>query len=505
MLFPYVSALIFFPLLGAIILFFLPKANSRTLYSLAIAWAAIEFVGALGLIANLFTDNVTAGYSAVESVSWVPALGLNYQVGVDSISTWLVILTAFLTLVAIVATVYISRVTDRLNYFLAWILVLEMGIVGVFLSTNLLIFYVFWEVMIIPAYFLIGQWGGPNRIRAAVRFVLYTFAGSLLMLVSILALIFLTTPAGGSPSLDFVSVRKAITGLPYATQAWLFLGFVAGFIVKVPLIPFQSWLPDAYSESPAPVTVMLAGAMSKTGAYGFLRFGVFLFPTVAHDFAPWLAALALLNIIYGALAALAQNDVRRLLAYSSLSHMGFIILGIFAMNAQGVEGAVLQMVNHGIVTPALFLAVAMLANRNPAQNILEMGGFQKLMPRLAATFLVLSLASLGLPGLNQFAGEFLILGGAFLSSPIYSVVAVLGVVLAAWYMIRFFQTIWHGPDKSLGVPPTGTVSYNGQVVDMQPAELALFVPLVLIIVVLGVAPILITQSLTSTVGAWLGF
>lgn len=498
--FPILSIVIFLPLVGSIVLFFLSGLSASVLYRLAIVWAVIELIIAVPLIG--LGSNAAATYTQIDSASWVPALGLNYQVGLDTISAWLVVLTAFLTLVAIVATGFITRLTDRLNFFLAWLFALETGIIGVFLSTNLLLFYVFWEVMIIPAYFLIGQWGGPNRVRASIRFVLYTFAGSLLMLVSILALIFLTTPAGGSPSLDFVTVRKAIAGLSPTTQGWLFLGFAAGFIVKVPLIPFQSWLPDAYSESPAPVTVMLAGAMSKTGAYGFLRFGIFLFPGVAHDFAPWFAALALLNIIYGALAALAQNDLRRLLAYSSLSHMGFIILGIFAINSQGVSGAVLQMVNHGIVTPALFLAVAALVSRFGNQSLENFGGLQELMPRMAALFLILGLASLGLPGLNQFAGEFLILGGAFLSSPIYAALGVIGVVLAAWYMMRFFQTIWHGPENR----KAHTALQNGAIakpVDMQPAEYIVFVPLVLIIFILGVAPIIVTKTLDPTVSGWL--
>lgn len=492
---PFLTILVFFPLLGALLLLLLPRLNIRTLYTLAGAWALLELIGTAFLL-NL-GDSVTAGYNATDSFNWVPSLGLNYRLGVDNISAWLVILTAFLTLVTIIGAGFIAPIVERPNVFLAWIFALEMGIIGVFLATNLLLFYVFWEVMIIPAYFLIGQWGGPNRVRAAVRFVLYTFAGSLLMLVSILALVFLTTPVGGVPSLDFESVRKAIMGLPAGTQDWLFLGFAAGFVVKVPLIPFQTWLPDAYCESPAPVTVMLAGAMSKTGAYGFLRFGVFLFPNAAHDFAPWLAGLALVNIIYGALAALAQTDLRRLLAYSSLSHMGFIILGIFAMNSQGVSGAVLQMVNHGIVTPALFLALAALARRVPAENLNEIGGLQKVMPRLAALFLVLGLASLGLPGLNQFAGEFLILGGSFLASPIYAVAAVVGLVLAAWYMLRFFQAVWHGPNKQ------SIATQNIKVMDMQRAEFALFVPLVLLIVLLGVAPIIVTGPLSNTVTAWL--
>ena len=243
---PFLTILVFFPLLGALLLLLLPRLNVRTLYTLAGVWALLELIGAAFLID--LSDAASAGYNATESLNWVPSLGLNYRLGLDNISAWLVILTAFLTLVTVVGAGFIAPITDRPNVFLAWIFGLEMGIIGVFLSTNLLLFYVFWEVMIIPAYFLIGQWGGPNRVRAAVRFVLYTFAGSLLMLVSILALVFLTTPAGGIPSLDFESVRKAIMGLPAGTQDWLFLGFAAGFVVKVPLIPFQTWLPDAYQR-----------------------------------------------------------------------------------------------------------------------------------------------------------------------------------------------------------------------------------------------------------------
>jgi NADH-quinone oxidoreductase subunit M len=380
-------------------------------------------------------------------------------------------------------------------------LALGGSMVGVFTSVNLLVFYVFWEVMLIPAYFMIGSWGGSNRrVGAAIRFILYTLAGSLLMLIAMLALIFTTTPAGGTPSLDFVSIRQAVANLPYDTQMWMFLAFAAAFVVKVPLVPFHSWQPDAYVEAPVPTTVMLAGVMSKTGAYGFLRFCVLLFPAPARDFAPLFNALAIASILYGALAALGSNNLKRLLAYSSLSHLGFVVLGIFAINSQGVNGAVLQMVNHGITTPALFLVAAAIVSRTGTEDLQKMGGLQSRWPRMGALFLILSLASLGLPGLNQFAGEFLILGGAFDAWAGYAVLGVIGVVLAAWYMMRAFQSIWHGAEKP-EVAEAGLVTLPPT--DMRPMEYVLFVPLVLLIILLGVAPIIVTGVLDPAVNDWL--
>lgn len=491
--FPLVTITIFLPFVAATFLLTAYRVKVRALYWLSVGAAAVNLVLAFVLLSPFLGSNGT-GFKWGEQVSWVKQIGLRYQVSVDSISAWLIVLTAFLGLVAVFAG---GGVAERPRLFWAGLLGLEGAIIGVFASTNLLLFYVFWEVMLIPAYFLISSWGESNyRVRAAIRFTLFTLAGSLFMLVGILFLAFVSTPTGAEFSLDYLQVQKNIANLAPDTQNWLFLAFAAAFIVKVPLVPFHSWLPDAYAEAPAPALALIAGAMSKTGAYGFLRFGVFLFPGAAATFAPWFAALSLAGIIYGALAALGERDIKRILAYSSLSHMGFIVLGIFAINSQGVNGAVLQMVNHGIVTPALFLAAAALYARTGTNRLDLLGGLQNRWPRLAALFLVLGLASLGLPGLNQFAGEFLIIGGSFLASPIYAGVAVVGVVLAAWYVMRLFQGAWHGPEPEMS-------QIHADATDMRQAEFVLFVPLVLLIVLLGVAPSLITGVLDPTVNDWL--
>ncbi len=489
--FPLLSILIFLPFAAASFLLVAYKVSPKMLYWLALLVAAVNLGLAIGLL-SFFADGSSRGFRWAEQFTWVKEIGLRYQVGVDSISAWLIALTALLGLIAVFAA---GSIQERPRYFWAGLLALEGAMIGVFATTNLLLFYVFWEIMLIPAYFLIGSWGETTfRVRAAIRFVLFTLAGSLLMLVAILFLAFVSTPVGGQFSLDYLDVQRNLATLDESTQRWLFLAFAAAFIVKVPLVPFHSWLPDAYAETPAPALVLIAGAMSKTGAYGFLRYCIFLFPAAAQEFAPILAGLALFSIIYGALAALGERDIKRILAYSSLSHMGFIVLGMFSLNSQGVNGAVLQMVNHGIVTPALFLAAAALFVRTGTNNIEVLGGLQNRWPRLAAVFLVLGLASLGLPGLNQFAGEFLIIGGAFLASPIYAAIAVAGVVLAAWYMMRLFQTAWHGP-VAAGMRLAGG--------DMRRAEYVLFLPLVILIVVLGVAPSLVTGVLDTTVNEWL--
>jgi NADH-quinone oxidoreductase subunit M len=491
--FPLVTILIFLPFVAAALLLVASRLNVRALYWLSVLVALVNLALAFVLL-SAFLGNNSQGFKWGEEFTWVKEIGLRYQVSVDSISAWLIVLTAFLGLVAVFAG---GGVAERPRYYWAALLSLEGAIIGVFASTNLLLFYIFWEAMLVPAYFLISSWGETNfRVRAAIRFVLFTLTGSLFMLVGILFLAFVTTPAGSQFSLDYLQVQKNIQGLSAETQNWLFLAFAAAFIVKVPMIPFHSWLPDAYAETPAPALALVAGAMSKTGAYGFLRFGVFLFPGAAQEFAPWFSALALGSIIYGALAALGERDIKRILAYSSLSHLGFIMLGIFAINSQGVNGAVLQMINHGIVIPALFLAAAALYTRTGTNQLELLGGLQNRWPYLAGVWLVLSMASLGLPGLNQFAGEFLIIGGSFLASPIYAAIAVVGVVLAAWYMLRLFQTAWHGPEPDL-------TQVSASSTDMRGAEFVLFVPLIVLIVLLGVAPSLVTGVLDPAINDWL--
>ena len=485
-----ISFLIFFPLVAAAALAF--GGSQRTMYMLALAASVVELGVAVALLLNI----TGSGYFFGERAAWAQAIGLSYGVAADSISAWLIVLTAALTFVALAASYSIA---DRAPQFYALLLALEAALVGTFASTNILLFYIFFEIMLIPSYFLIAGWGGKEANRAAVRFLIYTFFGSLLMLAAILSLAFLTTPANGTPDLTITIIRDRLAAgvVDSGVQHWLFAAFALAFAVKVPLVPFHSWQADAYTHAPTPMTVMLSGAMSKTGAYGFLRFGVLLFPaSVINDFAPYLAGLAAFSIIYGALVALVQRDLKRLLAYSSLSHLGFIVLGIFALNVQGVNGAVLQMVNHGVTTPALFLAVAALEARTGSRDLSALGGLGNFYPRFMGIFVLFALASLGLPGLNQFAGEFLILGGAFLASPVYAVVGVVGVVLAAWYMLRMVQGIWHGAHDI-------RASSAAQTADLRPAEWLMFGGLAAAIILLGLFPSIVTGLLDPTVRALL--
>jgi NADH-quinone oxidoreductase subunit M len=364
-------------------------------------------------------------------------------------------------------------------------LLLESGIIGVFLSTNLFLFYIFWEVMLIPAYFLVGSWGGERRIYAAFKFVLYTSLGSLLMLAGIIALgYFHQQSAGGSYTLDLAALLNS--KLDPTVQLWLFLAFAAAFVVKIPLVPFHSWLPDTYSEAPVAVTAMLAGAMSKTGAYGFLRICLPLFPSALHTLAPLFSTLAVVSILYCALLALVQTDLKRLLGYSSISHLGVVMLGMFALNTQGIEGSVLQMVNHGITTAALFLIVGIIETRTGTLSIKNFGGLAKRVPILATVMLIATLSSLGLPGLNSFAGEFLALLGAFRSSALFGVLGTAVVIPAAWYMMRFFLGIMEGPIPTEG--PVVSLERRGKLLDIHFAEFLTLSPLLLLIFYIGLYP-----------------
>jgi NADH-quinone oxidoreductase subunit M len=379
---------------------------------------------------------------------------------------------------------------------MAFMLLLECGILGVFLSTNLFLFYIFWEVMLIPAYFLVGSWGGERRIYAAIKFVLYTSVGSLLMLAGIIAVgYYHQRAAGGSYTLDLATLLNG--RLDPGVQTWLFLAFAAAFAVKVPLVPFHSWLPDAYSEAPAPVTAMLAGAMSKTGAYGFLRFCLPLFPNAVHTFAPLVNILAVVGILYCALMALVQVDIKRLLAYSSISHLGIIMLGMFAFNVQGVEGSVLQMVNHGITIAALFLIAGFLEVRTGTRRLTDFGGLAVRIPVLASVMMIATLSSLGLPGLNSFAGEFLALIGVFRTHAIYGVLGTAVIVPAAWYMIRFFIGIMEGPLQKEGL--VGTLVRKGTLSDINVGEFMSILPLLVLIFYIGFQPNPLTSLMEPSV------
>jgi NADH-quinone oxidoreductase subunit M len=490
------SSVIFLPLLGAIVVLLLPADRFGAIRWTALAFAAIELL--LSIVLGLLYGASTASASILgtmqlrENLTWIPAIGINYSLGVDGISLLLVILTTLLTLVSIGAS---FRIEQKVKNYMAFMLLLECGMLGVFLATNLFLFYVFWELMLIPAYFLVGGWGGERRIYAALKFVLYTSVGSLLMLAGIIALGYYHQVISGSYTLDLVSLLN--TPLNGTVQTWLFLAFAAAFAIKVPLFPFHSWLPDAYSEAPAPVTAMLAGAMSKTGAYGFLRFCIPLFPQAAHALAPLFSILAVIGILYCAILALTQRDLKRLLGYSSISHLGVIMLGLFAFNAQGAEGAVLQMVNHGITTAALFLIVGFLEVRTGTRRISDFGGLATRVPVLATVMAIAALSSLGLPGLNSFAGEFLTLLGVFRSNIVFGVLGTAVVVPAAWYMLRFFLSVMEGPRQTEG--SVGSALRRASLPDIHLGEFLTLTPLLALIFYLGLQPLPLTFLMEQSV------
>lgn len=508
-MFPLLSLITFLPLIGGIVVLFLPRERLSFIRwtALAAAWADLLIV--LGLVlgysqavpnfaATIVGASPTATfYSTVhEQLSWIitPGFSLNYSMDVDGISLLLVALTSLLTVVCIGAS---FRIEQKVKNYMAFMLLLETGMLGVFLASNLFLFYIFWELMLIPAYFLVGTWGGERRIYAAIKFVLYTSAGSLLMLAGIIALGYYhqkLTP-GSSYTLDLVALLNG--KLDPTVQMWLFLAFAAAFAIKVPLVPFHSWLPDAYSEAPAPVTAMLAGAMSKTGAYGFLRFCIPLFPNAAHTMAPLINTLAVIGILYCAWMALVQSDIKRLLGYSSISHLGIVMLGMFAFNAQGIEGSVLQMVNHGITTGALFLIVGFVEARTGTRRLSDYGGLARRIPILATVMLIAVLSSLGLPGLNSFAGEFLALLGAFQNSSIFGFLGTIVVVPAAWYLIRLFLGMMEGPRKIEG--PVAALERKNLLSDIQPGEFLTILPLLVLIFYIGFQPGPLTYLLEPSV------
>ncbi len=503
-MFPILSIITFLPLAGGIAILFIPKTQLTAIRWTAVGIAWMNLLLALALLLAYSQAGVTSTTQAIgsapngtflfnEKVTWISSLGISYSLGVDGISLLLVVLTTLLTLVCIGTS---FRIETKVKNYMAFMLLLETGILGVFLSTNLFLFYIFWEVMLIPAYFLVGTWGGERRIYAAFKFVLYTSVGSLLMLAGIIAVGYFHQQAmGGGYTLDLATLLSG--GISSNTQIWLLLAFGAAFAVKVPLIPFHSWLPDAYSEAPAPVTAFLAGAMSKTGAYGLLRFGLQLFPQAAHTLAPLFSTLAVIGILYCAVLALVQTDLKRLLGYSSISHLGIIVLGIFAFNIQGVEGSVLQMINHGITTAALFLIVGFLEIRTGTRRITDFGGLAVRIPVLATVMLIAALSSLGLPGLNSFAGEFITLLGVFRSSPVFGVLATAVVVPAAWYMIRFFQGVMEDLLKTSGT--VAGVLRKGTLSDMSIGEFLPLLPLLLLIFYIGFQPAPLTYLMEPSV------
>lgn len=412
----------------------------------------------------------------VVDIAWIEVAGweISFLMGIDGMSILLVLLTTFLTPLSILSTW--TAIEERVKEFMIFFLMLEVGMIGVFLSLDLFLFYIFWEFTLVPMYFLIGIWGGPNRVYAAVKFFLYTMAGSLLMLLAILWL-------GISQGTFSVPEIIANASIPPDIQIWLFLAFAAAFAIKVPMWPLHSWLPDAHVEAPTAGSVILAGVLLKMGTYGFLRFNLSMFPAASVKLAPWIAVLAVIGIIYGAMVSYAQKDVKKLVAYSSVSHLGFVMLGLFAINLQGIEGGILQMINHGISTGALFLLVGMIYERRHTREMDAFGGLWKVMPVYAVLTLIVTLSSMGLPGLNGFVGEFTILLGAFgsevLNSPWFAAVAAIGVILAAVYLLNMFQKLFLGEvDKE----------ENRKLLDMNVREIVTLVPLLVLIFWIGLYP-----------------
>ncbi len=464
--FPILSTIILLPIAGAVTVAVLPCSRAQLVLPVAVTVSVLP-LGAAGWLLWQFESGV-ADFQFVEQYGLSKVWGVSCHLGVDGISLLLVALTTLLFPIGLLASI---SITERVKGYAVSMLLLEAGILGVFLSLDLLVFFVFWEVMLVPMYFIIGLWGGERRVYAALKFFLFTAFGSALLLAGILWL------GIANGTFDFVELLGR--GIPRTSQFWLFGAFALSFGIKVPIFPFHTWLPDAHVEAPTAGSVILAGILLKLGAYGLIRFNLTLFPDASVGLVPVLAVLAVIGIIYGAVVAIAQSDIKRLVAYSSVSHLGFVVLGIFALTTQGLQGGVLQMVNHGLTTGALFLLVGMIYERRHTRNIADFGGLAAVMPLFAGVFLFIALASIGLPGLNGFVGEFLILLGSFLSLPWYAVVAVLGVVLAAVYLLWAYQRVFTGPL---------TVEENKGLVDLGFREIALLAPIVLLVLFLGLYP-----------------
>ncbi len=436
--FPLLSTIIFFPLAGAVLLTFLPRRYATGIKVSALIWSLLEFAISLPLY---FTFNErTGGMQFAEQLPWFPEWGISYLVGVDGISMLLVMLTTFLTVLCILCSW--EAIGDKLKEYYASFLLLETAMLGALCALDLVLFYIFWELMLVPMYLLIGVWGGPRRIYAAIKFFLFTMVGSVLMLLAILALYYHYGAATNVYTFNVFELYKA--SIPVSKQYWLFAAFALSFAIKVPMFPFHTWLPDAHTEAPTAGSVILAGVLLKMGTYGFLRFAIPLFPEAAFAAVPLMSTLAIIGIVYGALMCLMQTDVKRLIAYSSVSHLGYVMLGIFAFNMQGLEGGIYQMLNHGISTGGLFLIVGMIYERRHTRMIADFGGLSKVMPRFAVFFMIITLSSIALPGTNGFVGEFLILLGAFKSNMLYGILATTGVILGAVYMLWMFQRVMFG-------------------------------------------------------------
>src|SRR5437667_656466 len=473
------TVVLFTPLAGAVLLLFIPREMETAHRIAGTVFGVLGFLVSLPLI-RWFNLN-WGGFAFEESAEWIPSIGVQYFLGIDGISLLLILLTTFLGFLAILSSW--TAITDRVKEYYICLLVLQTGMLGVFVSLDFFLFYVFWEAMLVPMYFLIGVWGSDRRLYAAIKFFLYTLAGSVVMLLAILALYFYAPLApGGTRTFDVPTLLAAAQHFSDPLKVWLFWGFFFAFAIKVPMFPFHTWLPDAHTEAPTAGSVILAGVLLKMGTYGFIRFSLPLLPAdplLRHKIIKIVIVLSLIGIVYGALVCLMQKDMKRLIAYSSVSHLGFCTLGIFALTPNGLAGRVLQQINHGISTGALFLIVGVLYERRHTRLISEFGGLATPMPNFAAIYLIVSLSSLGMPLLNGFIGEFTILQGAFQVSKAWAAWGTLGVILGAAYLLWLYQRVMFGPV---------TLPVNEHLPDLNLREMATLVPLVFMAFWIGIYP-----------------
>jgi NADH-quinone oxidoreductase subunit M len=485
---PILSIVTFFPLIGVLLLFMIDKENARVLKGVAFVVSVINFI--ISLYVLYYFNDKTAAMQFTENYVWLEKLGVSYFVGIDGISLLLFLLTTFLVPICILCSwTYIEK---HVREFLMFMLLLEIGMLGAFISLDMFLFYVFWELMLIPMYFIIGVWGGKRRIYAAVKFVLYTLFGSVLMLVAILVLYFYVGGKTGEYTFNLLKLYETVP--PYELQIWLFSAFALSFAIKVPMFPLHTWLPDAHVEAPTAGSVILAGVLLKMGTYGFLRFAMGLFPNAAQAATPFIAVIAIIGIIYGALVAMMQPDVKKLVAYSSVSHLGAVMLGLFSFNVQGIEGGLYQMLSHGLSTGGLFIMIGMIYERRHTRMIADFGGLAKTVPVFAAFFMVVTLSSIGLPGLNGFIGEFLIFLGAFKANPTWAVFAASSVILSAAYMLWMYQRVMYGPI---------THEENKKIKDMNVREISLMVPIVILFFVMGIFPNYFLSKMHVSVNSFL--
>ncbi|MEE9241264.1 MAG: NADH-quinone oxidoreductase subunit M [bacterium] len=485
--YPLITWMVFLPLVGGLVLMFVrdsDEAGRQRVRAASLAISLLTFLISAAMYFGFRADYAEMQF--LERAQWIPRFGISYHVGLDGISLPLILLTTFLTPITILFSW--KDIGDRVRLYHMAVLFLETGMLGVFVALDFFLFYIFWEGMLIPMYLIIGVWGGPQRIYAAVKFFLYTMAGSVLMLVAILWLYF----EAGTGTFDILAHLDR--PIDPSLQGWLFAAFALSFAIKVPLFPFHTWLPDAHVEAPTAGSVILAGVLLKMGTYGLMRLAMPLFPTAARDFSTFIMVLAVIGIIYGALVAMVQQDVKKLVAYSSVSHLGFVVLGLFSFNLLGATGGVLQMVNHGITTGALFLIVGMIYSRRHTRLIEDFGGIARVMPVFSIFFVITTLGSIGLPGLNGFVGEFTILAGVFSRSIPFAAAAAAGVVLAAIYMLWMLQRVLFNGDPS---------PVNRGLLDLDTRERVVLLPLVVLMFWLGIYPNPILSKIEPSAQAWL--